>query len=108
MPTSAGIAAGSVPGWNSDFTQFTPYYQPIPTRPNSVSGSSGGGASGVTTISSGSSTGVPYTVGGGVVPNAGALEAQSSMDIGQLLNPGNNFPDVNRQAAELSAGRGIP
>ena len=107
MPTNAGIAAGSVPGWNSDFTQFTPYYQPIPSRPQSISGSSGGNP-GVTTISSSSSTGVPYTVGGGVVPNAPALEAQSSMDIGQLLNPGYNFPDVNRQSAELAAGRGVP
>lgn len=53
--------------------------------------------------------GVPYSlVGGGVVPNAGNLEIQSSLDIGQLLNPGTSFPDVNRQSAEIAAGRGIP
>lgn len=41
------------------------------------------------------------------IPNAGALETQSSADIAALLNPPTMFPDVNRRAAEMGSARGI-
>lgn len=44
----------------------------------------------------------------GRIPGEPGLEAQSSADIAGLLNPGTSFPDVNRQSAELAAGRGVP
>jgi hypothetical protein len=44
----------------------------------------------------------------GRIPGEAGLENQSSTDIASLLNPGYNFPDVNRQSAELAAGRGVP
>lgn len=41
------------------------------------------------------------------IPGAAGLEAQSSADIAALLNPPAMFPEVDRRAAEVSAGRGI-
>lgn len=110
---------------------MSPTYPPVtlPTfRGGSISGTSGGGSFGTTTLLGGGS------VGGGVgpavglsdypsvynmlnslqqganmgrIPNEPALENQSSADIAGLLNPGTSFPDVNRQSAELAAGRGV-
>lgn len=42
-----------------------------------------------------------------IIPNAPALEKQSSLDIESLLNPPSLFPDTSRRAAEVSAGRGV-
>jgi hypothetical protein len=41
------------------------------------------------------------------IPGEASLEALSSADIAGLLNPPAMFPDVTRQAAEVTAGRGI-
>lgn len=43
----------------------------------------------------------------GRIPGAAGLEAQSSDIIAQLLNPPTQFTDVDRQAAELGAARGV-
>lgn len=48
------------------------------------------------------------SLGAALVPNAPGLEALSSADIADLLNPPSVFPDVSRQAGELAAARGIP
>lgn len=44
----------------------------------------------------------------GRIPGAEELEASSSADIYNLLNPPAVFGDVSRRAAEVGAGRGIP
>jgi hypothetical protein len=41
------------------------------------------------------------------LPNAAGLESLSSRDIESLLNPPSMFPDTNRRAAEVTAGRGV-
>jgi len=41
------------------------------------------------------------------IPRGAELEGESSSAIAALLNPPSMFPDINRQSAELGAGRGI-
>jgi hypothetical protein len=41
------------------------------------------------------------------IPGEAGLEQQSSADIAALLNPPAMFPDTSRQAAEVTAGRGV-
>lgn len=45
--------------------------------------------------------------GGDIVPQARELEQASSTGIAGLLSPPDMFPDTNRRAAEVTAGRGI-
>jgi hypothetical protein len=43
----------------------------------------------------------------GRIPGAAGLEDASSQGIMELLNPGNQFAEVDRRSAELAGGRGI-
>lgn len=49
----------------------------------------------------------PLQYQGQIIPNAPALEQQSSADIAALLNPPTMFADTSRKAAEIGAGRGV-
>lgn len=68
----------------------------------------GGGADTSTSQSLVPTGALPTTPVGTVIPNQTALDTTLSTQIAGLVNPGNLFPDTSRQAAELSAARGVP